>query len=80
MAQLTLPERGIESLFGTHDENLKRIQRAFGVQLAARGNRLQWRGLPEHAEYGRLRRRRRLHHQRRVLQRDLRWRGQGLRR
>ena len=41
MPQLTLPERGIESLFGTHDENLKRIEQAFGVQLAARGNRLQ---------------------------------------
>ena len=41
MSQLTLPERGIESLFGTHDENLKRIEQAFTVQLAARGNRLQ---------------------------------------
>ena len=40
MSQLTLPERGIESLFGAHDENLKRIERAFEVQLAARGNRL----------------------------------------
>jgi len=41
MPRLTLPERGIESLFGTHDENLKRIEQAFEVQLAARGNRLQ---------------------------------------
>ncbi len=40
MPQLTLPERGIESLFGTHDENLKRIAEAFGVELSARGNRL----------------------------------------
>ena len=44
MSQLTLPERGIESLFGTHDENLKRIERAFGVEIAARGNRLQIQG------------------------------------
>jgi len=44
MPQLTLPERGIESLFGTHDENLKRIERAFEVQLAARGNRLHIEG------------------------------------
>jgi phosphate starvation-inducible PhoH-like protein len=44
MPQLTLPERGIEALFGTHDENLKRIERAFEVQLAARGNRLQIEG------------------------------------
>ncbi|MFQ5349182.1 MAG: PhoH family protein [Thermoanaerobaculia bacterium] len=48
MPQLTLPERGIESLFGTHDENLKRIERAFEVQLAARGNRLQIEGDAEH--------------------------------
>ena len=47
MSQLTLPERGIESLFGTHDENLKRIERAFEVQLAARGNRLRIEGSPE---------------------------------
>jgi phosphate starvation-inducible PhoH-like protein len=44
MPHLTLPERGIESLFGTHDENLKRIEQAFEVQLAARGNRLQIEG------------------------------------
>jgi phosphate starvation-inducible PhoH-like protein len=44
MPQLTLPERGIESLFGTHDENLKRIEQAFQVQLAARGNRLKIEG------------------------------------
>jgi phosphate starvation-inducible PhoH-like protein len=49
MPHLTLPERGIESLFGTHDENLKRIERAFGVQLAARGNRLQIDGDAERA-------------------------------
>ena len=41
MSQLTLPERGIEALFGTHDENLKRIEQAFEVRLAARGNRLK---------------------------------------
>ena len=44
MPQLTLPERGIESLFGTHDENIKRIEQAFEVQLAARGNRLKIEG------------------------------------
>ncbi len=49
MAQLTLPERGIESLFGTHDENLKRIEQAFEVRLAARGNRLQINGDAEAA-------------------------------
>ncbi|MEM7351742.1 MAG: PhoH family protein [Acidobacteriota bacterium] len=40
MSRLTLAEEGLESLFGAHDQNLKRIERAFGVQLAARGNEL----------------------------------------
>jgi phosphate starvation-inducible PhoH-like protein len=47
MAQLTLAEEGLETLFGTHDENLKRIERAFGVELAARGNEVQVSGEPE---------------------------------
>lgn len=40
MSRLTLAEEGLESLFGAHDQNLKRIERAFGVRLAARGNEL----------------------------------------
>ena len=38
MAQVTLSEEGLDSLFGTQDENLRRIERAFGVELSARGN------------------------------------------
>lgn len=38
--RLTLAEEGLESIFGTHDANLKRIERAFGVQLAARGREI----------------------------------------
>ncbi len=38
MTQVTLVEQGIETLFGTQDENLKRIERAFDVTLTARGN------------------------------------------
>ena len=41
MASLTLAEEGIDTLFGTQDENLRRIERAFGVTLAARGNELR---------------------------------------
>ncbi len=41
MTSLTLAEAGIETLFGTQDENLRRIERAFGVTLAARGNELR---------------------------------------
>ncbi len=41
MASLTLAEDGIETLFGTQDENLRRIERAFQVSLAARGAELK---------------------------------------
>jgi phosphate starvation-inducible PhoH-like protein len=41
MTSLTLAEEGIDTLFGTQDENLRRIERAFGVTLAARGNELR---------------------------------------
>jgi len=38
MTQLTLSAEGIDTLFGTQDENLRQIERAFGVQIGARGN------------------------------------------
>jgi len=47
MSQVTLPEEGLETLFGTHDENLRRMERAFGVELAARGGELSIAGDPE---------------------------------
>ncbi|HUO86748.1 MAG TPA: PhoH family protein [Thermoanaerobaculia bacterium] len=37
MTQLTLAEEGLETIFGTHDENLRRIEREFGVTVTARG-------------------------------------------
>ena len=40
MAQVTLAEEGLDSLFGTQDENLRRIERTFGVTVTARGNEL----------------------------------------
>jgi phosphate starvation-inducible PhoH-like protein len=46
MTQLTLAEEGIEQLFGTRDENLRRIETAFGVTVAARGNQLLLDGEP----------------------------------
>lgn len=49
ITQVTLAEEGIESLFGTRDENLKRIERAFGVTLTARGNQLRIGGDPDRA-------------------------------
>jgi phosphate starvation-inducible PhoH-like protein len=47
MTQLTLVEEGIESLFGAQDENLLRIEKAFGVRLTARGSRVRIEGDPE---------------------------------
>ncbi len=47
MTQVTLPAEGIEVLFGVHDENLRRMERAFGVELTARGNELKISGTPE---------------------------------
>ncbi len=49
MTRVTLPEEGLEVLFGTHDENLRRMERAFGVTLAARGTELSVMGEPEDA-------------------------------
>jgi phosphate starvation-inducible PhoH-like protein len=46
MTQLQLSEEGLDTLFGTHDENLRQIERAFGVQLHARGNALGVEGEP----------------------------------
>ena len=47
MNQLTLPSEGLESLFGIHDQNLKQLEKAFGVRLAARGNVLNIEGPAE---------------------------------
>ena len=41
MGSLTLAEDGIETFFGIQDENLRRIERAFKVTLAARGRELR---------------------------------------
>jgi phosphate starvation-inducible PhoH-like protein len=47
MTQVTLAEEGLDTLFGTQDENLRRIERTFGVTLTARGTSLQISGEPE---------------------------------
>jgi phosphate starvation-inducible PhoH-like protein len=47
MAQVILAEEGLDMLFGTQDENLRRIERTFGVTVSARGNELQIQGEPE---------------------------------
>ena len=47
MSQLTLAEAGLNALFGPHDQNLKRIEKAFDVQLSARGTELRIDGDPQ---------------------------------
>ncbi len=42
--QLELADEGIERLFGTRDQNLQRIEQAFGVRVTARGNQVQIEG------------------------------------
>lgn len=49
MPQVTLAQEGIDALFGARDQNLKRIERAFGVTLSARGNQASIDGEPEKA-------------------------------
>ncbi|MEJ2085093.1 MAG: PhoH family protein [Acidobacteriota bacterium] len=39
--EVNLADEGIDVLFGTHDENLKRIEKAFDVTVSARGGQLR---------------------------------------
>jgi phosphate starvation-inducible PhoH-like protein len=50
MTQVTLAEEGLDTLFGTHDENLRRIERTFDVSVTARGNELSINGEPERVQ------------------------------
>jgi phosphate starvation-inducible PhoH-like protein len=50
MTQVTLAEEGLDTVFGTHDENLRRIERTFDVTVTARGNELNIQGEPERVE------------------------------
>jgi phosphate starvation-inducible PhoH-like protein len=50
MTQVTLAEEGLDTLFGTQDENLRRIERTFGVTVTARGNEIHINGDPERVQ------------------------------
>jgi phosphate starvation-inducible protein PhoH and related proteins len=50
MAQVTLPEEGLDTLFGTNDENLRRVERTFDVTVSARGGELNIQGEPGRVE------------------------------
>jgi phosphate starvation-inducible PhoH-like protein len=38
--KIAIPDEGVESLFGTHDENLKHLETLFGVRIRTTGNEL----------------------------------------
>ena len=40
MTRVSVPEKGVESLFGTHDENLRLLEKAFDVRIHGHGTEL----------------------------------------
>ncbi|HWM94219.1 MAG TPA: PhoH family protein [Thermoanaerobaculia bacterium] len=50
MAQVTLAEEGLDTVFGTNDENLRRVERTFEVTVSARGNEVNVQGDPQRVE------------------------------
>ena len=40
MSTIALPERGMEVLFGTHDENLRFLEQQLKVRIRSQGNEL----------------------------------------
>ena len=47
---MNLPESGLSALFGVHDENLRLLEDAFGVEISARGGVVSLSGGPEGTE------------------------------
>src|SRR6266851_8527874 len=46
MKRITVPEEGIETLFGSYDENLKRLESLFNVRIRTQGHDLLVEGEP----------------------------------
>src|SRR6185295_13081124 len=46
MKRITVPEEGIETLFGSYDENLKHLESLFNVRIRTQGNDLLVEGEP----------------------------------
>jgi phosphate starvation-inducible PhoH-like protein len=44
MTRVSVPERGLETLFGTHDENLRFLEETFKVRILSQGNELMIEG------------------------------------
>lgn len=47
MKEIELPPRGLETLFGVHDQNIKLLESLLDIQVDARGHTLTVRGEPE---------------------------------
>ena len=50
MTRVSVPERGLETLFGTHDENLRFLEETFRVRIRSLGNELKIEGDERGAE------------------------------
>jgi phosphate starvation-inducible protein PhoH and related proteins len=47
MRRIAVPEDGVESLFGTYDENLRQLESTFGVRIRTQGHDLIVEGTPD---------------------------------
>ena len=47
MKQIELPPRGLETLFGVHDQNIKHLESLLDIQINARGHNLTVTGVPK---------------------------------
>ncbi len=47
MQQIELPPRGLETLFGVHDQNIKYLESLLDIQINARGHNLTVTGVPK---------------------------------
>src|SRR5260370_28595774 len=50
MTRVSVPERGVETLFGIHDENLRFLESTFKVRIKSQGNELMVEGDEDGAE------------------------------
>jgi phosphate starvation-inducible PhoH-like protein len=50
MSKVSVPERGVETLFGNHDENLRLLEQAFKVRIKSQGQELLVEGDEEGAQ------------------------------
>src|SRR5438477_4423041 len=50
MKRITVPEEGVETLFGSYDENLKHLESLFNVRIRTQGHDLLVEGQPPDLE------------------------------